>query len=130
MKRVSTRQHDLKRIRRSRNMRMFSKLVVESLECRIVPVASFESASGVAAKFGTYEVVLTGNGSVANPFDTRGTVTFTSPTNQSVTVKDFFDGGNTWRARAYVTETGLWSWSASSLDDPGLNGSTGTFTVT
>ena len=89
--------------------------------------SSFESDSGLAALFGTYEVVLTGNGSVANPFDTKGTVTFTSPSNQSVTVNDFYDGGNTWRARAYVTETGLWHWSASSSTDLGLNGVSGTF---
>src|SRR5262245_42368698 len=111
MKRKSTRWNSPRAFHHKHAMRAFAILAVECLESRVVPVASFESASGVAAKYGTYEVVLTGNGGVSNPFDTRGTVTFTSPTNQSVTVKDFYDGDNTWRARAYVTETGLWSWS-------------------
>src|SRR5207237_7905881 len=64
-----------------------------------------------------------------NPFNTKGSVTFTSPSNQSVTVNDFYDGGNIWRARVYVTETGVWQWSASSAADPGLNGVSGTFTA-
>jgi hypothetical protein len=102
---------------------------VEALEERLVPTtpASFESASRVAALFGVYEVVLTGTGGVANPFNTQATVTFTAPSGNSVTVNDFFDGGNTWRARVYVTEAGPWHWTASSADDPGLNGASGIF---
>ena len=73
------------------------RLELEILDQRIVPAApsSFESASGIAAKFGVYEAVLTGNGTVANPFNTKATVTFTSPSNQTFTVNDFYDGGNT-----------------------------------
>jgi hypothetical protein len=104
---------------------------LEILDNRLTPATptSFESASGIAAQFGTYEVVLTGNGGVANPFATKGTVAFTSPSNQSVTVNDFYDGGNTWRARAYVDEPGLWRWSATSAADPLLNGASGAFTA-
>src|SRR5205823_3088102 len=84
---------------------------LELLEDRTVPSA-FASMSGAAEQFGVYEVVLTGNGGVANPFNTRATVTWTAPSGQALTVNDFFDGGNTWRARTYVTESGLWQWSA------------------
>ncbi len=91
----------------------------------------FTSGSATAAKFGTYEVVLTGNGSVTNPFDTLATVTFIPPsgTANAVTVSAFFDGGNTWRARVYVTETGTWQWFSNSPTDSGLNNKSGTFTA-
>src|SRR5262249_52573754 len=104
-------------------------LSLERLEDRTVPSA-FASMTGAAEKFGVYEVVLSGNGQVANPFSTRATVTFTAPSGQAFTVNDFYDGGDTWRARAYVTEAGLWRWAASSASDPGLNGATGAFTAT
>jgi hypothetical protein len=91
--------------------------------------SSFESGSGIAALYGTYEVSLTGNGTVANPFDTPATVTFTAPSSQSVTVNMFYDGGNTWRARAYVTQAGTWQWSSNSTD-PGLNLKSGSFAAT
>ena len=94
---------------------------------RSTPV-SFESGSGIAALFGTYEITLTGNGNVANPFDTPATATFTAPNNQQVTVNAFYDGGNIWRARAYVVQAGLWHWSTSSTDSS-LNGRTGSFTA-
>src|SRR5262249_40783598 len=92
---------------------------LESLEDRTAPSA-FASMTGAAEKFGVYEVVLTGNGSVANPFDTKATVTWTAPSGQAFTVDDFYAGGDTWRARTYVTEAGLWHWAASSAADPGL----------
>ncbi len=36
--------------------------------------------------------------------------------NQSATVHAFWDGGQTWRARFRVTETGQYQWSATSTD--------------
>jgi len=82
-------------------------------------------------KFGTHEIVLTGNGSVANPFDTVATVTFIPPSGgaNAVTVRAFYDGGSTWRARVYVTEAGTWQWTSSSGADAGLNGKSGAFTA-
>src|SRR4029078_1742882 len=76
-----------------------------------------------------HEIVLTGNGSVTNPFDTDATVTFTPPSGaaQAKTVKAFYDGGKTWRARVYVTESGSWQWTSSSSADAGLDGKTGSF---
>lgn len=35
-----------------------------------------------ARKFGVYEIVLTGDGAVTNPFDTQATVTFTPPSGE------------------------------------------------
>ena len=66
------------------------------------------STGAAAIKFGVHEVLLTGDGSVANPFDTLVTVTFTpsSGANQARTVPAFYDGENTWRARVYVSEPG------------------------
>ena len=95
------------------------------------PPSPFTSGSTTAAKFGTYEVILTGNGSVTNPFDTPATVTFIPPsgTVNAVTVSAFYDGGNTWRARVYVIETGTWQWFSNSPTDSGLNNKSGTFTA-
>jgi uncharacterized protein DUF5060 len=92
---------------------------------------SFTQGTGPAQKFGTHEIVLTGNGSVANPFDTDATVTFTPPsgTTNAKTVMAFYDGGNTWRARVYVTEVGTWQWTSSSMADASLNGRSGSFTA-
>ncbi|HYR91037.1 MAG TPA: fibronectin type III domain-containing protein [Terriglobia bacterium] len=89
---------------------------------------SFTSGT-TAAKFGTHEISLTGNGSVSNPFDTIATVTLTPPSGNSVTVRAFYDGGNSWRARVYVTEAGAWNWTSSSATDSSLNGVSSTFTA-
>lgn len=93
--------------------------------------ANFTTASQTAAKFGVHEIELTGNGSVANPFDTEATVTFTPPSGAAgaKTVHMFYDGGNTWRARAYVTEKGTWTWSSACPTDPALAGKKGAFTA-
>lgn len=81
-----------------------------------------------AKLFSIHEIVLTtGDGSVANPFDTNVTVTFKSP-GKSITVNSFYDGGNTWRARTYIDVTGSWSWTSRS-SDPGLNGKNGSFSA-
>jgi hypothetical protein len=84
-----------------------------------------------AAKFGTHEVVLTGDGGVKDPFDTVATVQFMPPSGaaNAVTVKAFFDGENTWRARVYVTEVGEWRWATSCLSDAGLNDKSGKITA-
>jgi len=93
--------------------------------------APFTSDPATAMKFGTHEVVLTGNSAVANPFDTVATVTYTPPSGaaNAITVRAFYDGGNTWRARVYVTEAGTWQWTSSSAADAGLNGKSGAFTA-
>ncbi|MBM3891301.1 MAG: hypothetical protein FJ388_19485, partial [Verrucomicrobia bacterium] len=56
----------------------------------------FTSGAQAAAKFGVHEIVLAGNGSVANPFDTVVTVRFTPPSGaaNAKTVWAFYDGEN------------------------------------
>ena len=45
-------------------------------------------------------------------------------------VYGFWDGGNTFRVRFVATQPGAWSWkSASSSNDPGLTGKTGSLTA-
>ncbi len=89
----------------------------------------FSVDPATAMKFGAHEIVLTGNGAVANPFDTVTTVTFTPPSGATNAVKAraFYDGGNTWRARVYVTEAGTWQWTSSSAADAALHGKSGSF---
>ncbi len=100
----------------------------------ILPLASaanFTRGTATAVKFGVHEITLTGNGSVANPQDTIATVTFTPPSGaaNARTVHAFHDGGHTWRARVYVSETGAWTWTSASATDAGLNAKSGAFTA-
>lgn len=90
--------------------------------------ANFTGGASPAKLFGTHEIVLTGDGSAANPFHTVVTVRFTAPSGKQTTVNAFYDGGDTWRARAYVTEVGRWRWASASAADPKLNNNTGSFT--
>jgi hypothetical protein len=87
------------------------------------------STGAAAVKFGVHEVLLTGDGSAANPFDTLVTVTFTpsSGANQSRTVPAFYDGENTWRARVYVSESGSWRWESRCAMNARLDAKSGTF---
>ena len=91
--------------------------------------SNFATGTQKVSKFGVYEVVLTGDGGVGNPFDTIASVTFTPPSGDAnaKTVEAFHDGGNTWRARAYVGEAGVWNWTTTS-SDPGLDLKSGSFT--
>jgi hypothetical protein len=91
--------------------------------------AHFTSLTQPAAKFGVHEIVLTGDGQVANPFDTLATVQFTPPSGaaNAKSVWAFYDGGNTWRARVYLGETGAWSWISTCKSDEKLQGQSGQF---
>jgi hypothetical protein len=93
--------------------------------------ANFTAGTDRAAKFGVHEIVLTGQGAVANPFDTIVRVQFVPPSGVkgTRTVHAFYDGDNTWRARVYVGETGTWKWSSSCDTDPLLAGKSGSFTA-
>ena len=90
--------------------------------------SNFATGTQKVSKFGVYEVVLTGDGGVGNPYDTIASVTFIPPSGaaNAETVEAFYDGGNTWRARAYVGEAGLWRWTTTS-SDPGLDHKSGSF---
>jgi hypothetical protein len=90
---------------------------------------AFSAGRATAHRFGTHEIVLTGSGGVPNPFDTVATVTFEPPSGPAgaKTVLAFYDGGDTWRARVYVTETGRWRWTSSCAADPALDGRSGRF---
>ncbi|MBM3334719.1 DUF4038 domain-containing protein, partial [Candidatus Sumerlaeota bacterium] len=90
---------------------------------------NFTSGAQAARKFGVHEIVLTGNGSVSNPFDMPVTVRFTPPSGaaNAKTVWAFYDGENTWRARVYPSETGEWTWFSTCETDAGLHGKSGTF---
>jgi len=92
--------------------------------------ANFTTGTATATKFGVHEITLTGNGGVAEPYDTNANVTFTAPSSAQKTIRMFWDGGNTWRARCYVSETGAWTWSSSCATDSGLNNQNGSFSAT
>ncbi len=92
--------------------------------------ANFTRGTTNAVLRGVHEIVLEGNGGVSNPFNTPASVTFTPPSGAAnvKVVKAFYDGGNTWRARAYINEVGAWTWSSVS-SDAGLNNHSGSFSA-
>lgn len=91
--------------------------------------ANFTTGAEQAVKRGVHEIVLSGDGGAANPFDTRVTVTFTPASGEAAarTVQAFYDGGHAWRARVYVSEAGPWRWESRCETDARLNGKTGDF---
>jgi hypothetical protein len=93
----------------------------------MLQAAPFTTAPDPAVRFGVHELAFTGSGGAADPFATAATVTVTPPSGARRTVEMFWDGGNSWRARVYVSEAGAWSWASSCAGDPGLNGKTGSF---
>lgn len=82
-----------------------------------------------AAEFGTHEVELHARGAFGNPYlDIDCRVTWERPDGSTVSVDAFYDGANTFKARAYCNAVGTWRWrSTSSLAD--LDGLSGSFPV-
>ena len=110
---------------------MLSLAIISSLGIegsQAAAASNFTKGNETATLFGVHEIVLTGNGSRNNPFETQVTVAFTPPTGSqySIIVNAFYDGGDTWRARTYVSERGGWTWSSSSPDE-GMNNQSGSF---
>ncbi|GAB2791382.1 hypothetical protein GCM10027275_40420 [Rhabdobacter roseus] len=83
----------------------------------------------MALERGVYEVALDASATEANPYYAiRCTVTFRKPDGKKVKVDGFFDGGSSFKARAYCEQPGKWQWESAS-DNPGLDGRRGTFEV-
>lgn len=83
----------------------------------------------MAVKFGAHEVELCAKSEFGNPyFDVNFKVEFQRPNGTSVAVGGFYDGGNTFKARAYCDMVGTWKWNSVSNHDD-LNGHSGTFEV-
>jgi hypothetical protein len=80
-----------------------------------------------AVRWVAHELVFRGDRERADPFwDVDVRVELTSPVGQTSHVDAFWDGGNLWRARLRLPETGRWHWeTACSDDDAGLSGQTG-----
>ncbi|MDF9799913.1 hypothetical protein OKW21_005176 [Catalinimonas alkaloidigena] len=78
---------------------------------------------------GVYEVILSASPTDENPYyDIQCTVTFTKPDGTEVPVDGFYDGGLSFKARAYCDQPGTWQWQSAS-NNPGLDGQEGTFEV-
>lgn len=91
---------------------------------------NFTRNTEVGEKYGVQEIVITGTPTVSNAFDASLMVSFTPPSGSSVSVKAFYDGNNTWRARVYLNNQGNWSWSlTSSSGISGASPTQGAFTV-
>jgi uncharacterized protein DUF5060/collagenase-like protein with putative collagen-binding domain/uncharacterized protein DUF4038 len=96
------------------------------------------TSQGISAKvlevplWGMFETTIANPRSYANPFvDTELLATFTSPSGKTFEFFGFFDGdgrggqlGDLWKLRFMCTERGVWSWSATFIDEvPGSSGS-------
>lgn len=73
---------------------------------------NFTRGGATARQFGVHEIELRGQPG-DNPFEVTSTVKFTAPSGSETVVRAFYDGGRTWRARVYVSESGRWRWQAS-----------------
>ena len=84
-----------------------------------------------AALYGVHEVFLVRDATPESPFDLPVQVTFTpsSGAANARTVEAFYDGGNVWRARVYVSEAGRWTWASRCATDPKLDGRQGAFSA-
>ena len=105
--------------------------LVMSISVAVNNQLNFTRNTAQARLHGVHEITLPGSPPTGNPFDIPVNVTFTPPSGApgAVTVDAFFDGGNLWKARVYINETGNWTWSSSSSQDPVLDGLIGSFTA-
>jgi hypothetical protein len=91
--------------------------------------AILASDTARASHRGVYQVTLESSDRIGNPyFDVELRVTFTRPDESRVVVEGFFDGGRTFRARAYCDMPGKWSWVSES-NSAALDGKSGVFQV-
>ena len=71
-----------------------------------------QSDTEKAAHRGTYEVSINITEEIVDPYlDAHFEVSFTRPDGTTVTVDSFYDGDETYKARAYCDQIGDWSWS-------------------
>ena len=89
-----------------------------------LPRSSFTRGAETAKRFGVHEIILSASRLPDNPFAAPYWVDFTAPSGLVVPVRAFYDGGNTWRARAYISESGRWKWKVRA---PGLERQEGSF---
>jgi Domain of unknown function (DUF5060)/Protein of unknown function (DUF4038) len=76
------------------------------------------------------DLAFTSTANKANPYMdvTDFTVTFTAPDGTKLTVPGFYTGGQVWKVRFSPTSAGAFTYVTSSMQDPSLNGLTGTVT--
>ena len=79
--------------------------------------------------YGVFELSVEADAKDQYPiFETDFTVVFTQPDGSAVRTEGFFDGGRTYKARAYADTLGEWQWhTKSNLSD--LNDQSSRFTV-
>ncbi len=81
----------------------------------------------MAFVFGMFEIEVSVQGAIGNPYaDVRLHADFERPDGSVVSAEGFYDGGRTFKARAYCGQPGKWSWALRS-DHPELDGRSGVF---
>jgi hypothetical protein len=84
-------------------------------------------------QYGVFEICLQSERSYTHPdIDCQVTVHCTGSSGQVISVRAFWDGGDTWRARMSPGEIGLWSWETECTpeDDTSLHRKCGSFECT
>ena len=80
-------------------------------------------------QYGVFEFSITAVVNDRHPiFETNFTVVFTRPDGSVVTAEGFYDGGGTYKARAYANALGEWKWRTQSNVSE-LNEQSGSFFV-
>ncbi|MFN4146483.1 MAG: DUF5060 domain-containing protein [Runella sp.] len=81
-------------------------------------------------RWSVYEIALTSTAVRPNPYvETQLTATFVGPKGIKITVRGFWDGGQTFRIRFAPTEIGIWKYTTNS-NDPSLHNQKGQLTCT
>jgi len=81
-------------------------------------------AGNTTEQWRVFEITLTSTRAYANPFaDVSVTAVFTSPSGLTLQRPAFWDGGDTWKVRAALTEVGRWTYRVTASDpaNAGLN---------
>lgn len=89
----------------------------------------FTDPNWSVAQWEVFEVPLLASGVYSNPYTSAsGTITFTGPSSQTITMPLFWREGSRWCGRGSFNEDGTWTWLTSSADS-GLNGKSGSVLV-
>jgi hypothetical protein len=75
------------------------------------------NAQAATGKWEIFELTLTTSNSYSNEYtDVTLTATFTAPSNNTIVMPGFWDGGDTWKVRMAPNEIGTWTYVTSSND--------------
>lgn len=109
---------------------IFLTVVTHITYGQLKPFAFGIGTASSVSKYGIVERSFAQSGTYDNPYsEVYATAIFTSPSAVEDSVPMFWDGSSVWKFRFSPNEVGTWTWTTEATD-AGLNGKSGSFTVT